>query len=199
MVKIIFSFFISYFCGSLMFSYWIGRFLGKDIRKVRNGNPGAYNLFKESGWFFGFIGGFLDFLKGFLPVFFIERSGLIESKFLISISAGFALLGHAFSPFLKFQGGKAIAVSFGTWTALTYWEAPLILGIVLSILSMKRLSGKEPSPEEDSFKVLIAFLFIAPYVFLRNRSLVVFWFINLLLIVYKHKNELKKFLILKGV
>lgn len=176
-----------------MFSYWIGKLLGKDITKVRDGNPGAYNLFKESGWLSGFIGGFLDFMKGFLPIFFLLKSGIIENKVIISICAGFAVLGHAFSPFLNFRGGKALAVSFGTWTALTYWEAPLILGVVLSILSWKRFFGGEPSPEEDSLKVLIAFLFLIPYVLFRNKSLLGFWLINSLLIVCKHKNELKKF------
>lgn len=180
-----------------MFSYWLGKIRGKDIRMVRNGNPGAYNLFKVAGWFFGLIGGFLDFLKGFIPIFFIKKSESIGS-IEIALSAGFAVLGHAFSPFLNFKGGKAISVSFGCWTALTYWEAPLILGLFLAFLSIKRFFGKEPSPEEDSLKVLIAFLSLAPYSILKNEGLTLFWIINFSLIIYKHKNELKKFLKLKG-
>ncbi len=82
---------------------------------------------------------------------------MIKSKIITYICAGFAILGHSFSPFLNFRGGKALAVSFGAWTALTYWEAPLILGVVFTILSVKRFFGKEPSPEEDSLKVLIVF------------------------------------------
>lgn len=180
-----------------MFSYWLGRIRDKDIRMVRNGNPGAYNLFKVAGWFSGFIGGFLDFLKGFIPIFFIKKSEAIGSIETV-LSAGFAVLGHAFSPFLNFKGGKAISVSFGCWTALTYWEAPLILGLSLALLSIKRFLGKEPSPEEDALKVLIAFSFLAPYSLLRNGTLILFWIINLSLIIYKHKNELKKFFKLKG-
>ncbi len=150
-----------------------------------------------AGWFFGFIGGFLDFLKGFIPIFFLKKSGAI-GNIEIALFAGFAVLGHAFSPFLNFKGGKAISVSFGCWTALTYWEAPLILGLLLSLLSIKRFLGKEPSPEDDSLKVLIAFLFLAPYSLLRNEALIIFWLINFSLIIYKHKNELKNFLKLKG-
>lgn len=194
MIKAIFSFAVSFFCGSLMFSFWLGKFLGRDIRKVRDGNPGAYNLLKETGLFFGLLGGLLDFLKGFSPIFFFKNSDFIRSNTVLSIDAGFAVLGHAFSPFLNFKGGKAIAVSFGCWTALTYWEAPFILGSVLFLLSIKRFFGKEPSPEEDSFKVLIAFLSLFPYIIFRNKSLIIFWLINLLIIVFKHKGELKKFL-----
>jgi len=192
LINVIFSFLISYLCGSLMFSYWLGKIKGKDIRKVRDGNPGAYNLFKVAGWFSGFIGGFLDFSKGFIPIFFIRNSEGI-GNIGIALSAVFAVLGHAFSPFLNFRGGKAISVSFGCWTALTYWEAPLILGAALSLLSIKRFSGKEPSPEEDSFKVLIAFSFLGPYSLIRGRFLVVFWLLNYFLIIYKHKLELKKY------
>ncbi len=197
MIKTIVYLGLSYLCGSLMFSYWLGRIRGKDIRMVRDGNPGAYNLFKVAGWLFGFIGGFLDFLKGFIPIFFLKKSGVIGNT-EIALCAGFAVLGHAFSPFLNFKGGKAISVSFGCWAALTSWEAPLILGFLLSILSIKRFLGKEPSPEEDSLKVLIAFLFLAPYSLLRNEALLLFWMINFSLIIYKHKNELKNFLKLKG-
>lgn len=196
MIRAIFSFAISFFCGSLMFSFWLGKSLGKDIRRVRDGNPGAYNLFKEAGWIFGFIGGALDFFKGFLPLFFFKSSGIIQSDLILSISAGFAVLGHAFSPFLNFKGGKALAVSFGCWSALTSWEALLVLGSVLALLSVGRFLGKEPSPEEDSLKVLIAFLALVPYILLKNKSLIIFWLINSLLVVYKHKNELKY--ILKG-
>lgn len=79
LIKIIVCFGFSYFCGSLMFSYWLGRIRDKDIRMVRNGNPGAYNLFKVAGWFFGFIGGFLDFLKGFIPIFLLKKAKQLEA------------------------------------------------------------------------------------------------------------------------
>jgi len=197
LVRKIFSFLFSYLCGSLMFSYWIGKLIGKDIREVRDGNPGAYNLFKTGGWFFGFLGGFLDFAKGFFPIFFLQRSGVLDN-FYLSLSAGFSVLGHVFPLFLNFKGGKGLAVSFGCWTALTYWEAPIILGAILSLLSIKRFFGKEPSPQEDSFKVLIAFSFLGPYSLIRGRSLIVFWLLNYFLIIYKHKIELKKFFKLKG-
>lgn len=135
-MKFLVLFAVEYFLGSLMFSYWLGRILGTDIRRVGDGNPGAFNLFRASGALAGSIGMILDYLKGFLPLYWLIKYGHLSglSHLQFGLVAAAPLLGHAFSPFLGFRGGKGIAVSFGIWSALTLWKIPLLMGAVLTPL-----------------------------------------------------------------
>jgi acyl phosphate:glycerol-3-phosphate acyltransferase len=125
-------FLISFFCGSLPFSVWIGRWiLKKDIRQYGDKNPGTANVFRAGGRIWGVVALLLDFLKGAIPV------GLAYWKYdmdgwglaLIAIAPVF---GHAYSPLLGFHGGKALATTFGIWTGLTLWQAPMVLGLNLA-------------------------------------------------------------------
>lgn len=135
-MKFIALFTLEFLAGSLMFSYWIGKIMGVDIRKAGDGNPGAFNLFKKGGLLAGSIGMFLDYLKGFLPLYLLIQSGYLSGldELQFGLVAVAPLLGHAFTPFLGFQGGKGIAVSFGIWSALTLWKVPLLMGAVLTPL-----------------------------------------------------------------
>lgn len=122
---------LSFLSGALPFSYWLGRlFLNQDIRQYGDANPGATNVFRAGGRFVGIAAFLLDTLKGVIPVgltnFVMGFKGI--ELVLISIAP---VLGHAFSPFLHFRGGKAVAATFGIWIGLTIWEAPTILGIML--------------------------------------------------------------------
>ena len=96
---------------------------------MRAGGKGAYA-----------IALLLDFAKGAIPVG-LARMGFgreflgIEGWELIVIALA-PILGHAFSPILGFRGGKAVAVTTGVWCALTAWEAPMIGGMILTILTL---------------------------------------------------------------
>ncbi|MFZ5819349.1 MAG: glycerol-3-phosphate acyltransferase [Chloroflexota bacterium] len=123
------SFFIllSFFLGCLPFSVWLGRwFAGADVRAVGDGNPGAVNAFKAGGWRVGLASLLLDVTKAALPVGLAYQVIGLRGwpVFFIAIAP---TLGHAFSPFLRFQGGKAIATMLGAWIGLTLYEVPPIL------------------------------------------------------------------------
>ncbi len=98
-------FLLEFFMGSMMFSYWLGKIKGKDIRQTRDGNPGGSNLGRIFGWKWGMAGIALDFLKGYVPLVFIVESGILKDWRLAVVSVA-PVLGHAFSPFLKFSGGE---------------------------------------------------------------------------------------------
>jgi acyl phosphate:glycerol-3-phosphate acyltransferase len=123
---------IGFFAGSLMFSLWIGqRALRRDIRGVGDGNPGAFNLIATNkAW--GALGAVLDALKGCIPVAIAKWGLMLGGAALVPIALA-PILGHAFSPWLRFKGGKAVAVTFGVWTGLTVWEAPTLMGILLGL------------------------------------------------------------------
>lgn len=119
--------------GACPFSVWLGRWLlGKDIRDYGDGNPGAANVFRAGDVKSGLIALILDIVKGF-PFVFIAHS-LFGFPEAVAMMVGLgAILGHAFSPFLRLKGGKAIAVTFGVLLALPQHEL-LIVFIVFIVI-----------------------------------------------------------------
>lgn len=160
-----------------MFSYWLGLLLHVNIRAVGDGNPGGSNLSKAAGLQYGLLGIALDFLKGYLPVLLILNAGLISGYQLIAIALA-PIVGHAFSPFLKFNGGKSLAVTFGVWSALTQFHASVSFAIILAILYMvtkvlKR--GKKASSHEDGIQVMVGFLLLSLYLLSSDYSTPILW------------------------
>jgi len=112
--------FLAYIAGAIPFGSIISRrTAGIDITSKGSGNIGATNVARELGIKWGILTLLLDLLKGFIPVF-IARTYItnVEGLFLISISLAI-LLGHRFSIFLKFRGGKGVATAFGIFLALS--------------------------------------------------------------------------------
>ena len=119
----------AFFCGSLPFSVWLGKIaLRKDIRQYGDANPGAANVFRAGSKGWGAIAILLDILKGAIPVG-LANYGAGITDWSLALIAIAPVAGHAFSPFLRFKGGKAIAVSLGIWCGLTLYQVPLVLGL----------------------------------------------------------------------
>jgi acyl phosphate:glycerol-3-phosphate acyltransferase len=115
--------------ASIPFSLIIGRwFLHEDIRDYGDGNPGAYNVFKAGGQKTGILAVILDVGKG-VPFVFLAYSMFDISGPRLVLIAVSAIMGHAFSPFLRWHGGKAVAVTFGVLLALPQRE--LLLAFIV--------------------------------------------------------------------
>ena len=124
---------LAFFCGSLPFSVWVGKiFLGVDVRQFGDGNPGAVNVFRSGNKLAGLLVLLLDISKAAAPVglayFNLHMRGI--TMILIAIAP---ILGHAFSPFLGFKGGKALATALGVWIGLTIWKASLPAALMAAI------------------------------------------------------------------
>jgi glycerol-3-phosphate acyltransferase PlsY len=122
--------------GSIPFAVYIGRwFLGKDITYYGDGNPGAANVFRAGGQKTGYLAVFMDVAKG-IPFVFLAHSLFGLSGVAVVVVALCALLGHAFSPFLRWRGGKAVAVTFGVLLAVPQHEMLLAFAalVVLGFL-----------------------------------------------------------------
>lgn len=129
----------------LILSYLIGAFpsgliicklfFKKDIRQYGSGNTGATNSFRVLGRPAGFIVTFLDIFKGFITVFFplwfpVHADGVISTFFTNGLIVGlFAILGHVYPIYLKFNGGKAVATSAGVVLGVN----PILL-LILAII-----------------------------------------------------------------
>jgi len=182
-----------FLCGSLMFSYWIGLLLRHDLRNVGDGNPGAANLWKAAGPLYGAAGSVLDFLKGFLPVWLALEYGPVEGYGWIPVALS-PVTGHPFTPFLRFRGGKGIALTFGVWSALTGFEISLVYALILALLLIafriwKR--GEGTTSAEDGMMTTLGFLLVSGYFLYKPHSLPIYgvWLGNLLILLWKNRNE----------
>ena len=186
---------LSFLSGSLMFSYWIGKLLGVDLRNIRDGNPGAFNLWHAKGPFWGFLGVVLDFMKGFLPAFIIIKSGLVSGWGVIPVGIA-PVLGHAFSPFMGFKGGKAIDVSFGVWSGIEFFRVSLAWAICLLFLFIiiKIILRREVSPKISATIILMGMLPVSVFMFFSGVSnlIIILWFLNLFLLLCTHHAEVSE-------
>ena len=127
---------LSYLIGAFPSGLVIGKlFFKKDIRQYGSGNTGATNSFRVLGRPAGFIVTFLDIFKGFITVFFplwfpVHADGVISTFFTNGLIVGlFAILGHVYPIYLKFNGGKAVATSAGVVLGVN----PILL-LILAII-----------------------------------------------------------------
>ena len=120
----------AYFIGSIPFAYIIVKLVKKiDIRTVGSGNAGATNAARVLGkW--GFISVFLlDALKGFLPVFISLH--YYGQTMITLIVAAVVVLGHTYTVFLGFKGGKGVATGAGVFCLMSNWFALKVLTAVI--------------------------------------------------------------------
>ena len=129
----------AFFLGSCPFALWIGTvFLHKDIRNYGDGNPGTTNVFKAGGPKWGCLALILEIAKGF-PFVYLADAVIKLPDIEVLVVAISAMLGHAFSPFLRFQGGKALAITLGILLALPSYEklVALVIFTALGFLFIK--------------------------------------------------------------
>jgi glycerol-3-phosphate acyltransferase PlsY len=128
----------AYLLGSIPFGYLLVRtFTGTDVRSVGSGNIGATNVARTGRKGLAIATLFLDAAKGYLavavvPAFvrLIHADAAAEDALLLSaLAALFAIIGHMFTFWLKFKGGKGVATGLGVFLAL----APAAVGIVMVI------------------------------------------------------------------
>lgn len=170
--------------GSVPFSVLIGRlFLKKNIQEYGDGNPGSANVFRAGGRKLGFLAVLLDIAKG-VPFVWLAHAWLELPELSIVIIAMSAVLGHAFSPFLRWHGGKAVAVTFGVLIALPQHEA--LLTFTACVIAGALLV------ENDSWVVVLGAISALVYLVLTGNPA---WIILLMscilaLFIFKHFDNL---------
>jgi glycerol-3-phosphate acyltransferase PlsY len=132
----------SFIVGSLPFAIIIGKvFYGIDVRKHGSGNPGATNTLRTLGAKAGVAVLLLDIGKGALGVALVKWIPLYHTvafKEQMVIAGACAILGHVFSPFLRFSGGKGMATTVGVMLALDPLLGLGIVGLFTLILFLSR-------------------------------------------------------------
>ncbi len=188
---------LAFASGSIPWAFIIGRlFLQKDIRSIGDGNPGTANAWKMGGHIPGTVSLLLELGKGAIPLYIAFRflafpsttiSEALHATLLLS-----PILGHAWSPLLKFHGGKAIAVTGGVWLIILGW-----VSIPIAILLLGLGHATQRNHAITVTATLIGLFLTSlitnfyPYIFL-------FGIVNLLILCYKHRGEYSEGFILRG-
>ncbi|HOT90124.1 MAG TPA: glycerol-3-phosphate acyltransferase [Anaerolineae bacterium] len=176
---------LGFFSGSLPFSVWVGRLVARsDVRRYGDGNPGATNAWRAGGWRAGVPALLLDYLKGAIPVALARFEAGIDGWGLIPVALA-PVVGHAFSPFLRFRGGKAIAATFGVWSGLTLWAGPTIMGLAFTVAVAVN--------QTDAWSSVFGVVVLGSYLLLSGASwpLLVIWVGNFALVLWKHRRDLR--------
>ena len=135
-----------YLVGSIPTGYLIGKSRGIDIRQHGSGNIGATNVWRVLGRNYGLVAFISDFLKGFLPLYLLRTLSFPDVTswtvtLLLVICGIAAILGHNYTPWLGFKGGKGIATSAGMLGALMPW----VLAVSLSLWIIATLTTRTVS------------------------------------------------------
>ena len=162
-------------------------FLRRDVRNVGDGNPGAVNAWKSGGCVPGIFAVGLEICKSLVPVY-------LATQYLDVFTSGWAnigfamvafapILGHAWSPFLRFRGGKALATTWGSWIGITGGIA-FPVGILL--LGLMHIVQKNHAL---TVTVCLSGFLIIFMPLVRETGVLLFWLLNMSVVVYKHRDE----------
>jgi glycerol-3-phosphate acyltransferase PlsY len=131
---------VAYLCGSIPFGYLLVRlFLKSDVRQTGSGNIGATNVARTGAKGLAVLTLLLDAVKGFIAVLFatlyvahVPQPATVDVRLIPAFAGLFAILGHLYTVWLHFRGGKGVATALGVFVGL----APTPVGIVLGLFAI---------------------------------------------------------------
>ena len=180
-LEILYIIIYSYLLGSIPFGLILSKlFLNKDLRDVGSGNIGATNVFRAGKKILGFFTLFLDALKGYVAV-------VIAYNYFtdyIYLSALLCFLGHIFPIWLKFKGGKGVAVFLGILFSFS-----INFGIIFIICWTLILYITKYASISSLISTGIIFL---NSIYLKNSFESIFFFTVLVITIYTHRENIMR-------
>ena len=182
----------SYLIGSIPSSYIVGKVVkGIDLREHGSGNLGAANTFRILGAKAAIPVLLFDVGKGFIAVRYFSAFSGSESFIYPLISAFFVVLGHNYSIFMKFSGGKGVSTTTGAFAALAPLAVLLSFVLWIVVLLISRIV---------SMASMIAALFLPISIFILNSafdenihiSIQILAILVAIVVIYKHKSNIKR-------
>lgn len=176
---------VAFLWGSVPYSVIVTKLKGVNILDVGSKNAGATNVYRALGFKYAFLVFLLDFLKGYsacLISFYIFNSYL-----LVTLAGAAAIIGHTFSPFLKFRGGKGAATGLG----IMLFIQPVFLISCAIIAALIIKTTRYVSLASITCSALIIILGYIPY-FNLPIEFKVFLTIICSFVIIKHKTNIKR-------
>ena len=182
MIGVVALILFGYFTGGIPFGVILARWKGVDIREHGSGNIGATNVTRVLGAKLGAIVLVLDATKGALPTWYALHH--TADPWIVVATGAATIIGHCFSPFLEFTGGKGVATATGVFLVLAPRELAIALGVFLAVLAWKRV---------PALGSLAAVATIAGLMVYRGDTwMTVLAVGTLILLVYTHRSNLAK-------
>ncbi|MDR2464503.1 MAG: glycerol-3-phosphate 1-O-acyltransferase PlsY [Holosporales bacterium] len=182
---------LGYLCGSIPFGVLFSRiFRIVDIRNIGSGNIGATNVFRTGNYKAAVLTLVFDFLKGFIPVSLYIHAYRFD--FAISLVALSVVIGHVFSIFLKFKGGKGVATTAGAYCALD--GVCFLIGLISWCVVF--FSSKISSLAALISLCVILPLFVAIMAIHNSNiaNILLFAIVNSIMITFTHISNIKRLL-----
>jgi len=176
---------LNYLLGSIPAAYLVGKHLrGIDIRKYGSGNVGATNAFRVLGTWPGLLVFAADMLKGITGVFLAKAVG---GPWFVVLAALVVMIGHAYSVFLGFKGGRGVATGAGIILSLS----PLVLLLALILFVIIVLATQYVSLGSIIAASSIPILML---IFGEPIPFTILGFAAAVLVIYRHKPNIKRLL-----
>jgi glycerol-3-phosphate acyltransferase PlsY len=208
-LKPILSLVIAYLLGSIPTSYLIGKiFFKTDIRKSGSGNTGATNALRTFGTKVGIIVLVIDMLKGVAAVvtarelmsgcvleqfIMIDTIRTLQYNLIVSLSGLVAILGHVFSLWLGFKGGKGVATAAGVFLALMAETVLICLILFIFIVAITKYVSLGSILAASALLIIeiISQLYMTSFVNIPRLVLVA---LVVVLIIIRHKANIRRLL-----
>ena len=171
---------LSYLIGSIPFGFILTKiFLKRDIRDIGSGNTGATNVLRTGNKSLGYGTLFLDVMKAVIPVIYVK----LNYPDYIFIASLCIFLGHVFPIWLKFNGGKGVATYIGILFSINLTIGFVFVGVWFFTFLISKYS---------SLSSMIGSLGVPIYLFFFTSQNLVFFSIMFILIIYTHKENIKR-------
>ena len=174
----------AYFLGSIPFAQVLGRLKGVDLRVAGTGNVGAGNLTKTAGIAWGLTAGVLDGLKGLIPVLIAKEMGLGPGA--AGLAGLAAVIGHNWSIFLGFTGGKGIATGLGSVLAFTPGVALGVLAVWGVLVAATRYVSLGSVVSVALYPPAVAIVYPG------NIAYLAFGLVGASAVIFKHRSNLRR-------
>ena len=177
---------VAYILGSIPNALWIGKvFKGIDVRGHGSKNTGSTNAARVLGAKLGILTLILDISKGAIPT--LIATMLLDSTISAILVGICAILGHSFSIFMKFKGGKAVATTVGVFIVLVPGAILLAAVIFFLVFGITRYVSLSSMIGAISLPIWIM-------IFYKNIPLTIFGMIIAILIIVRHKSNIQRLL-----
>ena len=198
---------LSYLVGSIPTSIIIARLArGIDIRRHGSGNAGGTNVIRVVGWKMGMLVIVIDILKGYVatmlvtklmygPIPFNNRTPFEDITVIRIIAGCSAILGHIWTAFSKFRGGKGIATAGGVLVALAPIELLVAFGVFVTVFTLSRYVSLGSISGAISFPLAMLFRHNIFHAELYGYNTLIFFSIGIsILLIYTHRSNIKRLL-----
>lgn len=190
---IIVSILISFLCGSIPTGYLLTKKVcGIDIRTKGSGNIGSTNVKRIAGTKISLMTQVVDILKGMIPVLIAMYVGTkvdlpINRDLYLCIVALSSILGHDYTPFLSFNGGKGVNTTLGSF-------APIALIPVLIGVAFYAVIRKATGVVAIGSMVLSVAIPVACAMMKLSNQVIIFTAISSIILIYRHKKNIRELL-----